>query len=267
MRGLYIKIMFFLGIFLFFPMEGQVQAISNQGETIMKQIMERIYALEDQTADITFTLTNDGGKPVKTELNFYWKNFKEDPRIENKTLLVTTFPPSERGESFLVWEYKIIKDSEFWMYLPELRQARKIQKLSVEDGLRESDLLFEDMSRLKIKRTTFKVLKEAIFEGERAFVIEAKSLDPSPYGKKLFWISKKRGVILKIEFLDSKADVIKTQTIQWEKLKGFDVWKGSRIKNRETHRTTDIQLKEIKINTNLSPRLFSPRNLGRGFSR
>jgi len=261
------KICFFLGIFLFFFMEGFLHAVPNQGGTIMKQAMEQIYALEDQTADITFTLTDDGGQPVKTELNFYWKNFKEDSRIESKTLLVTKYPPSERGESFLVWEYKILKDSEFWMYLPQLRQARKIQRLSVEDGLRESDLLFEDMGRLRIKRNTFKVIKEVVFEGEGCFVIEIKSLDPSPYGKRLFWVSKKTNVILKIEYFDSSLALIKTQTIQWKKLKGFYVWKGSRIKNRETHRTTDIQLKKVEINNNLSQRLFSPRSLGREVPR
>lgn len=229
----------------------------------MKQALERIYALEDQTANITFILTDDGGQPLKTELNFYWKNFKEDSRIRSKTLLVTKYPPSERGESFLVWEYKILKDSEFWMYLPQLRQSRKIQRLSVEDGLRESDLLFEDMARLRNKRNTFKLIKEVFFEGEGCFVIEIKSLDPSPYGKRLFWISKNTDVILKIEYFDSGFDLIKTQTIQWKKLKGFYVWKSSRIKNLVTHRTTDIQLKKVKININLSQRLFSPRNLGR----
>ena len=158
-------------------------------------------------------------------------------------------------------------DSEFWIYLPQLRQARKILRPSVEDGLRESDFLFEDMGRLRIKRTIFKVIKEAVFKGEKCFVIETQSLDPSAYGKRLFWVSKKTKVVLGIEYFDSSFSLIKRQTIRWVKLNGFYVWKGSRIKNRVTHRTTDIQLKKAQINKSLSSRLFSPRNLGREVPR
>ena len=262
------KVLFYLCAILFIGGEEAIgQTGSDEGRVIIKKAMDRIYSLEDQTADITFTLQDDGGKPLKTELSFYWKNYKNDPKIQSKTLLITTFPPTEKGESFLLWEHKNPDDSEFWMYFPSLRQTRKIQRLSTEDGLRESDLLFEDMARMQFDQTRFKIMKEGTLKGERCFIIQTTFSHPSPYGKKVFWISKKRGLILKIDYFSSSNQLLKTQNIQWQKFKEIPVWKGSRIKNRQTQRTTTIELKNVKINSGLSERIFTRRNLGRGLSR
>ena len=153
------------------------------------------------------------------------------------------------------------------MYIPELRQTRKIQKPSMEDALRESDLVFDDMSRIQLDRMNFELVKETIFEGENCYVIEAKPIDRSPYGKRIFWISKIRGVFLKVEYYDSKQRLLKTQTIQWQELKGSLVWKNSHVKNLETGRTTVIELSDVKVNSGLPDQLFTERSLNRGVQR
>ncbi len=230
----------------------------------MKKAVERMYALEDQSADLIFILQDDDGEPVKTELSLFWKNYKNDSKYSSKTLLVTTFPPSERGEGFLLWEHQNPDASEFWMYFPSLRQTRKIQRLSMENGLRESDLLFEDMSRMKLEAGEYRVGKEARFQGENCWLIQADFPKSFPYGQKKFWVSKKRGVPLKIEYYDFEQQPVKTQVIRWEEQKGFHVWKETIIQNFETRRSTTIQLKNVKINTGLPERIFSKRNLERG---
>ncbi|HEX9759190.1 MAG TPA: outer membrane lipoprotein-sorting protein [Nitrospiria bacterium] len=260
-------LLFVCAIFFIGGEEAKGQTVSDEGRGIMKKAMDRVYSLEDQTADIIFTLQDDGGKQVKTELSFYWKNYRADPKLQSKTLLITTFPPTEKGESFLLWENKNPDDSEFWMYFPSLRQTRKIQRLSPEDGLRESDLLFEDMTRMQFDQTQFIIMKEGTLKGELCFIIQTTFSHPSPYGKKVFWISKKRGLILKIDYFSSSNQLLKSQNIQWQKIKEVPVWKGSRIKNQQTKRTTTIELKNIKINSGLPERIFTQRNLERGLTR
>ena len=96
-------------------------------EAILKAAHKRMYGIKDQTSQVTFRIVDTDGTEMKTIFRLYWKNYAGQENLHSKTLLVTESPVSDKGIKFLLWERAQENQAELWLYLPELRQVRRLQ--------------------------------------------------------------------------------------------------------------------------------------------
>jgi outer membrane lipoprotein-sorting protein len=233
-------------------------------EAILKAAHKRMYGMKDQTSQVTFRIVDSDGTEKKTIFRLYWKNFSGQENLHSKTLLVTESPVSDKGIKFLLWERAQENQADLWLYLPELRQVRRLQpgRHKHEDEP-DSDLLFEDMHQRPVEWDEHQLLPEAEVRGEPCYVVESKLKGHHLYGKKILYISKNEGTLRKVDYFSDGGTLLKTQWIDWQQVDQQFVWKGSQVVNAESSRKTFVEVSDVKINVGLQDDQFSERALRR----
>ncbi len=230
-------------------------------EAILKSSNERMYHLKDQTSKVTFRVVPPNGNEKKTVFRLFWKNYSGKDNLNSKSLLVTESPANNKGEKFLLWERPEEKQADIWLYLPELRQVRRIQAGGHQHNKEDdSDLLFEDMHQRPIEKDEHRLMEEQEVRGEPCYVIESRLNGHPAYSKKILYISKKEGTLRRIDYF-SEGTLLKTQWIDWQQIGESFVWKVSQIVNAQSSRKTFIELSDVKVNVGLKDDQFSERAL------
>jgi len=223
-----------------------------------------MYGHQDQQAKLTFRMVDSDGTESKAELELYWKNYAGQEGINSKTLMVSESPIKERGKKFLVWEYVEEGKADQWIYLPELRQVRRVQpQRHHHEGELESELVIEDVRQRRIEKDIHRLLPERDVNGEACDVVETQIQGDSLYRKTIKSLSKKDGTLRKVEYFSDAGALIKTQSIVWEQVGGAWVWKSSETLNAQTGRKTHLEFSDTQVDIGLEDDQFSERALRR----
>jgi outer membrane lipoprotein-sorting protein len=242
-------------------------------EARLQEILDKVHrqnsTIEDETAGVDFRTINDEGIEKKSLHRLYWKNLRGKKGFDSKFMLLTISPPNLRGEGFLVWQGQELKDSQGWLYLPELRQVRRIDLFSHtghhhSDSEAESDLLFGDMANLLTGPGERRVVGEETIQGEVFLVIEEDTRLNDLAIKHRLWVSPQKGTIRKVEHLSAEGNLLKTQWIEWQEVNGVWLWKRTEVLPNRSRRKTIVELSDVRINTGLSENLFTDNFLRSG---
>lgn len=79
-----------------------------------------------------------------------------------------------------------------------------------------------------------------------------------PWGERTTWIDTSRWVPLKIQYADRDGNPWKRLDISWQQVQGRWYWKDARVENLQTGMTTAIDTRELRVNTGLADRDFTP---------
>jgi outer membrane lipoprotein-sorting protein len=221
---------------------------------------------EDQTSTVTLHLITKEGDEKKIVTKRYWKNFKGKDGISSKTLFFTEWPPDAKGTGFLIWNYSVSgKTDDLWLYLPSLRQTRRVSSRGEDDAFMGSDLTFGDMGQRRVEEDDHKLLKEEPCGDEDCYVVKSVSKGKEGvYSKKIRWITKKEFTAMKIEYYDRKGELLKTQKINWQEVSDVKAWKSSEVVNVQTQHKTLFEISDLKINIGLTDAIFMERTLKTG---
>ncbi len=240
------------------------------------EIMEKLETVNmtmDQSSLVTMILIDAQGNKRKIETLRLHKHYGGKNGLDSKSVFFTEFPPDQKGTGFLIWDYAVEgKPDDLWLYLPTLRSVRRMSVRDQHDSFMGSDLTFADMGARRLDEDEHHLLHAGSGKcrslGETCYVVESvpKEKD-SPYGKKLFFISKKNWVARKVEFYDRNNKPLKIQHIKWQKVGEVLVWENSEIMNVQTKHKTIFDISEVKNNTGLVDADFSERMLVRGGRR
>ncbi len=239
-------------------------------EDVVQHVTTQDNAVSDQTADVVIRHVDARGVERASTHRLYWKNLQGDKGLIGKALLVTQTPLDKRGEGFLLWQMERANDSQAWLYLPDLRHARRLAiagHQQHEHGRQPQpglDLGFEQLgTRLAGVQGKF-VGKEAI-DGRDYVVLE----DRAPMSDDLlplrrYWVSFADWTIGKIEYRDASGRLARTQRIDWERLEQGLVWKRTEIQPADSTGKTIVEMSNITVNTGLADRLFTVETLKSG---
>ncbi len=222
---------------------------------------------KDLKSRLTIVLTNKSGANKRQEFIRRWKDSDGKDGIMSKTLLYTTYPPDNKGMSFLRWTYnpEVGKHDAQWLYLPQSRNLRKIPIQDLNNNFLNSDLTYGDMAPRSVDDD-----QHAIHDQDSNFYIvdSAPKEENSIYSKKRVWYSKGEGwsdcVRSRVEYYDLEGVLLKTQTIKWENLEGVWIWREMKVNNVQTKHSTLFSIDDVKLNTGLKDSLFTTRTLTRG---
>jgi outer membrane lipoprotein-sorting protein len=243
-----------------------------RGEELTAQEVVRLVrvqddAIDDETADIDIRSMDANGVERTSTLRLYWRNSRGAKGILGQTLLVTLSPKNRKGESFLLWQAERASESQAWLYLPDLRQALRIT-VAGQDAQRpkpNADMLlgFEQLgTRLLGEGDRVLVGREQL--SGTAHVILEERLAGEPAGRRRFWISPDHWTIAKIEYYDADGHAGLTQAIEWQQVGGAWVWKRVEVRAANPPVHTVVNVRNVKVNTGLSDRLFTVNTLKAG---
>lgn len=238
------------------------------GEEIVRHCYYK-YAGEDQSSRLVITLTDENGKGAKSEYLRLWKNYDGKDGIADKVILFAESPLDIRGVNFMRWGYtaKTGKLADQWVYLPEMNMVRRIAQRDPDNmdwGYTDEDLRIRDLEE---DQHRFKEIVHG--DGEDFYVVESIPRRDSAYGKWVTRFSKTAAwedcAPRQVDYYDKNGDLIKQQFITWKRLKGAWVWDNAVMHNLRSNVSATYQMLDTRVNVGLGDRIFSERQLRRGY--
>ncbi|MFZ5863476.1 MAG: outer membrane lipoprotein-sorting protein [Nitrospirota bacterium] len=239
-------------------------------EDIVARVMAQDDAVRDQTALVEIRRIAASGEERVSTHRLYWKNLVGNNGLLGKTLLVSLSPVEKRGEGFLLWQAARANESQAWLYLPDLRQVRRVAVAGHDehahgpDSTADLNLGFEQLGT-RLTGVTGSLIGKEVLDGVPHVILEDRSsasADLLPLRR--FWISAADWTIGKIEYRHADGRLARTQRIVWERLGDAWVWKRTEIQPADGSGKTIVELRDIALNTSPADRVFTVETLKSG---
>lgn len=236
-----------------------VYAADPSGFDILAQTTE-VMRSESRVMDLQMLLVNSRGQQRSRTVKV-WSKAGEDGE---KMLLQFLEPRDVAGTGFLVME------DDMWLYLPALRQTRRIAGHAKTGSFMGSDLSYEDMQDLittGFSEYDAQWLATETRGGESTHKLRLTPNADSSYDYLEMWVSVETSLPRHIAY-SVKGEVVKSMaTEQFEIVDGR--WTPTEIivQNHVQNTRTELRIQDVNFSQTIDDALFSVRNLERGISR
>ena len=210
----------------------------------------------DIKSDITLTLIKKKSKSLS--FRSIMKN------NGGKQIMWFTAPPADKGVAFLKLENEG-KSDDMRMWLPAFKKIRRISSKKKGNSFMGSDLSYEDLYTRKNDDYSFNLLNEEKYNNEMCYVLESipnKNLK-SDYSKHISWISKEKLIPLKEESFNKTKGLLKKKSFSYKQLKEFWIAEKIVVINVIKKHSTEVNIHNIEINTDVKDNTFQEKNLRR----
>lgn len=181
----------------------------------------------------------------------------------DKTLIVFDYPGDVKGTAFLSYTHATKPDDQ-WLYLPALKRVKRISSNNKSGPFMGSEFSYEDISSQEIEKYKYKFLKDDVFNGRAAFVIERiPTYEHSGYTRQVAWVDKEMYQPLKIDYYDRKGSLLKTLTVHGYKKYLNKYWRPDRMEmvNHQNGKSTTLLWKSYKFKNGYTDRDFDRNSL------
>jgi len=240
------------------------------GREIVKQCGYK-HPGKDQLSTFTVILTDKQGNQKKSVYSRIWKDYQGAKSIVDKMILFTEFPPDAKGAAFMRVAYTpdVGKNADQWIYLPVLAKTRRVTIRDPGDSFLNSDLTHADVSFHALDDENHHLMGVQTIAGVDYYIVESSpKSDSSLYKKRVQWFTKTLDwdncANVRIDYYDSRGDLLKEQHIKWQRVKDAWVWEKVLVRNIQTSHSSEFIISDVAIDTGLQDRIFTERTLKTG---
>lgn len=227
-----------------------------------REIDDCVHAnVPDQTSRqfLSFKVTDRSGLVDEASLETFWKKFPD-----GRWRLLARFlgPENVRGTTILMYERE--NGTDIFVYLPDLRRVRRINKRTMSGAIAGTDLTFEDWERLQglANDAELKRLPDSEIEGRPVYVLEALAAPDAEtsYTRIVSWVDARTCVVLRSEIYEKGDRLRKVVTVPanavWPEESGW-IPRYSRVEDRLEGSQTEVFVDDISVNEELADKYFS----------
>lgn len=225
----------------------------------------------DQRSVLAIELIDKDGNQRKNIYRRFWKNYMGKDGVADKMVLLTEFPPDAKGTGFMRWGYVASekKMADQWLYLPHLRKVRRVSVRDPGDSFLGSDLTYGDIEDRSIDDDRYALLDRLNKNGAEYYQVEIKPKEEGAlYSKKISWYKKgmdwESCVRVKTDYYDRQKNILKKQTLTWQKVSEAWVWDRVEVINVQTGHKSIFTIDDVRVNVGVSARVFTERALKKG---
>jgi outer membrane lipoprotein-sorting protein len=247
-------------IIILFTASPFISLAQENGIAIAKEADKRDNGWGSVSMSFSMTLKNKSGQETVRKLHSYMLEVEDDG---DKSLVVFDNPSDVKGTASLVHSHKQGDDDQ-WLYLPALKQVKRISSSNKSGPFMGSEFAYEDVSSQELEKFTYKYIGlSKVSEGE-CYLIERYPLDKnSGYKRQQVWFNKTNYRIEKIDYYDRKDVLIKTLTYSSYKLYQQKFWRPDEMTmyNHQTGKQTITRFSSYQFNVGLSKDDFTQNSL------
>jgi hypothetical protein len=228
-----------------------------------REIMEDVYSQDtshDTTMRANFEVYDKEGHSKKKAFTYRRIGSPGD----SKTLVVFTSPEEIRGVALLSINRRGVADRQY-MYVPAVQRVRSVAPRERSARFIGTDFTFEDLAERMLDDFTYKLLADTeIIEGHKTYKVEAAPVDAarSQYKFLYYWVAQDAPVILHAEMYDAQGREVRA--LHASGLKHVSgIWGARHVEMSSVQEGTRtvLNIEEVKFNTNLDEKLFTPEGL------
>jgi len=234
----------------------------NKGLEISKKAKEKDLGWTDSQTDLEMILKNQHGQTSVRKMHLKSLEIEGDG---DKSLTVFDSPRDVKGTAFLSFSHLEGNDDQ-WLYLPALKQVRRISSRNKTGSFMSSEFSFEDLTSFEIEKYSYNYLRDEMINGDDTWVVEQFPLDKySGYKRRIVWIDKSEYRTVKTEFYDRKDSLLKTLTLSKFHLYLDKYWRPEKMEmiNHQSGKSTILNYTTFKIKQGLSDKDFNRNALKR----
>jgi hypothetical protein len=195
-----------------------------------------------------------------------WKRFPNDL---GRWLLLLDHPPDVHGSAYLMIEKEM--SEEMFVYLPDIKRARRIHPNTVAGSLFGTDFSYEDMKYLQRIGSQVGAQRQPDADegGRKLYVVQVTPApeEGSAYAKVVGFVDQQSCVPLRIEFYEKGGDLLKSMSVDPDSVKregrGW-VPHAIVIKDLKNESETRLLVSKVELDSPIEDRVFSVTNLERG---
>jgi len=227
-----------------------------------RDIAQRVYDRDvgrDSLAEAEMILVSSGGHERARRLRAYTKT---DGPVR-KVLIRFLSPADIEGTGFLAIE-KEGGETEQFLFLPDLKRARRIVASQKSRSFVNSDFTYEDMERRPVDDAEHRLAGEETIANLPCWILESRPLEKaeSQYGLLRTWVAKDLDVPLRTHYFDKKGRHFKTYEVRGLKqIEGLWTEMDVLMHNLEDDHRTILKTISIDYNTGLEDTAFTVRAL------
>jgi len=167
---------------------------NENAQQIVAKADEIRFPQEDFQMDLTITSSSDGQNDVH--------KYQILSKGSDKTVVITTYPPSERGQILLM------KDRDLWAYMPDVSQPIRLSLAQRLTG----QVANGDLTRANFSGDYHAtLLKTETIDGQDHNVLELNAADPGvTYHRVIYWVNEANFRPYKAEFYSASGRLMKT---------------------------------------------------------
>ncbi|WPL17116.1 hypothetical protein Thiowin_02104 [Thiorhodovibrio winogradskyi] len=229
-----------------------------------RALAERVYNRpdgRDMTTRGTMVLRDRGGSPRTRGLIVY----RLDKGSGQVSTLIRFTDPPDIADTGLLTIDGAGGDTEQWVYLPELKNSRRISADRKGGRFVGSDFFYEDLRDRKVSLDRHTWLRTEAVQGVQAEVVESVPVSPSNsvYGKRISWIHPEALVPMRVDYFKPGASKpFKRLTVQrLQRIQGYWTVTASMMMDLEQNHETRLSNEVTKYDRNLPASLFTKRAL------
>ncbi len=241
-------------------LSGFKKASTMTGDEIIEQVKAR-HAAESELEQIKMVTMDSSGRTQERQII----SVVQKSPTGNMSYLIRFVAPEEvKGTTLLAVEREN-GEVEQYLFLPGLGQPRKIVGTARGGYFMGTDFTFEDLRKEKPTEWVYHRLIDEVVEGRDCYVILTAPIDISRekitgYLNRILYVDKETLNILKIEFFDSKKQLVKTfQAFDFALVEGeAKTQRPQRLvmANNLKRTTTIMSLLNTKLNAPVNQNLF-----------
>ncbi len=233
----------------------------NRGAEILKEVEEQTIgqkAPADLQAEMIMIIKSARGEEKKRELLVWTKN---NPDRDNWRLMKFLAPSEVKDLGFLV-----LADDQMYLYLPEFQRVRRIASHNKKESFVGSDFSYDDLGSARFSAFFDPELKE---EKDKFYILELKRKQGAKkqYSKIILTVDRETMMPVRAELYDDSGQLFKVETQENSRIGRYWVPTKFVMENVKTGSSTVLELRNVKVDQNLSPEIFTERYLRRSFSR
>lgn len=218
---------------------------------IIQKVDENLTKVDDQTYTAELEVLKEGQTVKKMSFEAKLKGL-------NKKLIRFTAPGDVKGMTVLTTE-----EGHMYVYLPSYKRIRRVAAHVRNQGFMGTDLSAEDMGAASLSvGWKSRIIKQT--DKEWVLEVTAKPGNETTYSKLIVEVLKQYGGVSKIDYINGKGKVVKTQTrSEWKTFGPITLPTFFEVRDLQTGSITRMRFFDCRVNTAIPDSTFSKRALMR----
>jgi outer membrane lipoprotein-sorting protein len=229
----------------------------DRGQEILKKVEARTIgelAPSDIQARVVMIIRSPKGEEKRRELMVWTKN---NPTGDDWRLMKFVSPADIKDLGLLV-----LADDQMYLYLPEFQRVRRLASHNKKESFVGSDFSYDDLGTSGFSAFFVPQFKQ---ETEKTWVLELKRKPEAKkqYARIIMTVDRETELPVRLELFDDTGELFKVETQENSRVGKYWIPTKFIMENVKAGSRTTMELTEVKVDQNLSPEIFTERNLKR----
>lgn len=221
---------------------------AKEAQVLLQKARKNLESKSDQATVILKIIEKSGDAKVRE------MELKSMQTTKGGKALIRIQSPADVKGTALLAELEGTEQKQ-WIYLPSSKQVRRISGSAGQGGILGSELNTQDLNPVAIKSAQARLLDRT--KGSARLQIDTKASGTGGYTHLILTLSEPQGLPLKAEYFKGKTLAKTVDFLNYTQSNGVSRAQLIKVFNPVNKRGTDVELKNIQVNSGLKEKDFS----------